>query len=72
MTESVVARTSFRQQSLPGSRDRTNGHDRYRCGHHAHPEKKGAGFLSDLGEADRVDARLLDGSGIRVLVNLST
>jgi hypothetical protein len=40
-------------------------------GHHAHPEEKGTGFLSDLSEADRVNARPLEANGIKVLVDLS-
>ena len=41
-------------------------------GHHAHPKEKGTGFLSDLGEADRVNARPLYGNRIKVLVDLAT
>jgi hypothetical protein len=41
-------------------------------GHHAHPKEKGTGFLSDLGEADGVNARPPEANGIKVLVDLST
>ena len=43
-------------------------------GHDAHPEEKGTSLsiASDLGEANRVDARPLDSKGIKVLVDLST
>jgi len=43
-------------------------------GHHAHPEEKGTSLSipSDLGKADRVDARPLDSKGIKVLVDQST
>jgi hypothetical protein len=41
-------------------------------GHHAHPKEKGSGFLSDLGEADRVNARPSEANGIKVLIDLST
>ena len=41
-------------------------------GHHAHPKEKGSGFLSDLGEADRVNARPSEVNGIKVFIDLST
>ena len=41
-------------------------------GHHAHPKEKGTGFVSNLSEADRVNARPLnEANGIKVLVDLS-
>ena len=40
-------------------------------GHHAHPEEKGTGFVSNLSEADRVNARPLEANGIKVPVDLS-
>ena len=40
-------------------------------GHHAHPKEKGTGFVSNLSEADRVNARPLEANGIEVLVDLS-
>jgi len=41
-------------------------------GVYAHPKEKGTGFLSDLGEVDRVNARPPEVNGIKVFVYLST
>ena len=38
----------------------------------AHPKEKGVDFLSDLGEADRVNARPPEVGGVKILVDLST
>ena len=40
--------------------------------HYTHPKEKGSGFLSDLGEADRVNARPPEANGVEVIAHLST
>jgi hypothetical protein len=61
------------RENLFAADGRDLGVDAGECpGHHAYPEEKGTGFLSGLGEGDRVSARPLDGNGIKVLVDLST